>query len=109
MVLFQFHRGNFIVSDVVFFQIIQEQNTDDGWNEHHHRNHTSLAEIRHTSEHLCIQYTCDHLIFSTYRSRDSEIRKAEEKGLDKCCRKGSEQRLKYRYVKGLQCPITHQP
>ena len=107
--LLELDRGNPVVPYIVLLQDVQHCDADNRRDDHDERHHRAVSEVRHASQHLCVEDACDHLELSAYRGRDTEIRKAQEEGLDKCCRQSSQQRNEDRHPEGLQGRIPHQP
>ena len=88
---------------------MKNRNADNRWNQHNQSYHRTISEIGNTSEHLRIEHTCHHIKSSTYRRRNTKIRKTQEKGLDKRCCQCSQKWSENGNPECLESRISHQP
>ena len=95
-------RRDPVISHIVFLQNVQHCDAHHRRDDHNKSHHRAVAEVRYTSQHLCVEDTCHNLKLSAHRSRDPEVRKAEEEGLDKRSRQCPQQRDQDRHTEGLQ-------
>ena len=105
----QLDLGDLIVPHIVPLQDSQHCDADHRGNQHDQRHHCPVPEVGNASQHLRVEDAGDHLKTPAHRRRNTEVRKAEEKCLDKRRRQSPEKGLEYGHPEGLEWRVSHKP